>query len=81
MKTGHAFDKLQKSTNQKTVKHNEQIDKQLKEITKAEPAKQSQAQTMTSGELFPDTSGTPIVLAPCAILELQFPYDKDPYDD
>ena len=41
MKTGHAFDKLQKSTNQKTIKHNEQIDKQLKEITKAEPAKQS----------------------------------------
>ena len=42
MKTGHAFDKLQKSTNQKTIKHNEkQIDKQLKEITKDEPAKQS----------------------------------------
>ena len=41
MKTGHAFDKLQKSTNQKTIKHNEQIDKQLQEIKKVEPAKQS----------------------------------------
>ena len=41
MKTGHAFDKLQKSTNQKTIKHNEQIDKQIKEITKDEPTKQS----------------------------------------
>lgn len=81
MKTGHAFDKLQKSTNQKTIKHNEQIDKQIQEFTKDEPAKQSQPNNMTSGESFPDTNGTPIVLAPCAILELQFPYDKDPYDD